>query len=230
MNDFFQREFLLSLPSDTDEALVALCKEFSRLNSKTSKKHAEYIESIAIAKSFCQSRKIASVPSFPEITPNAPTNVARITDWFGTVDKIFSNNLQQRRAIELYSVKENEYDILFGNIEYYEFSDSEFARIQSLINELRELIGESHLVSETHKIRLLRKLEAMQSELHQKTSDIDRFWSFIGEAGITIRKFGDDMKPISERMNELGKIVISVIMATEGIQALPEIAALLIDK
>ena len=35
------------------------------------------------------------------------------------------------------------------------------------------------------------------------------------------------MKPISDRVTELGKIVIAVIMSKEGIQALPDITKLL---
>ena len=67
----------------------------------------------------------------------------------------------------------------------------------------------------------------MQSEIHKKSSDIDRFWGFVAEAGIVTRKFGEDMKPISDRVTELGKIVIAVIMSKEGIQALPDITKLL---
>jgi hypothetical protein len=68
----------------------------------------------------------------------------------------------------------------------------------------------------------------MHAELHKKTSDIDRFWGFIGEAGIAMRKFGDDLAPISERILELGGIVITVIFAKEGIQALPEVSQIVL--
>ena len=67
----------------------------------------------------------------------------------------------------------------------------------------------------------------MQNEIHKKTSDIDRFWGFVAEAGIVARKFGEDLKPISDRVTELGKIVVAVIMSHEGIKALPEISKLL---
>ena len=38
-----------------------------------------------------------------------------------------------------------------------------------------------------------------------------------------MRKFGEDLAPISERVLELGGIVINVIFAKEGIKALPEV-------
>jgi hypothetical protein len=55
----------------------------------------------------------------------------------------------------------------------------------------------------------------MQRELHKTTSDLDRFWGFIGEAGIAIGKFGNDIKPLVDRINELAKIVWKTIALKE---------------
>ena len=112
----------------------------------------------------------------------------------------------------------------------YEFSEPAFKRAQDLVNELRDLIRTSTLISEEHKRRLLRRLEAMCGELRRKTNDIDRFWGFLGEAGIAMRKFGQDLAPISERVLELGGIVINVIFAREGIKALPEVSQILLPN
>jgi len=90
------------------------------------------------------------------------------------------------------------------------------------------LIRNSTLISDEHKRRLLRKLDAMHGELHKKTSDIERFWGFIGEAGIAMRKFGEDLAPISERVLELGGLVVNVIFAKEGVKALPEISQIVL--
>ena len=43
-----------------------------------------------------------------------------------------------------------------------------------------------------------------------------------------MRKFGEDLRPISERVLELGSIVIAVIFAKEGIKALPEVSEMLL--
>jgi len=43
-----------------------------------------------------------------------------------------------------------------------------------------------------------------------------------------MRKFGEDLKPISERVLELGTIVLAVIFAREGIKALPEVGQILL--
>ena len=78
--------------------------------------------------------------------------------------------------------------------------------------------------------RLLRRLDGMHGELRRKTNDIDRFWGFIGEAGIAMRKFGEDLAPISERVLELGGIVVGVIFAREGIKALPEVSQIVLPN
>lgn len=89
---------------------------------------------------------------------------------------------------------------------FYEFSDDELERIQLLINELRKEIAGSVFFEESHKARLLRRLEAMQSELHKKMSDIDKIWGLVGDAGVVMKKLGQDAKPIVDRIKELSQI------------------------
>lgn len=89
----------------------------------------------------------------------------------------------------------------------YEFSSGDYERIQVLINSLRDLISASKSIQEDHKSRLLRRLEKLQGELHKSMSDLDRFWGLIGEAGIVIKKFGEDVKPVVDRIKELAQIV-----------------------
>jgi len=138
------------------------------------------------------------------------------------------SELTNRHARGYFEAKTEEYVALFSRVSVFEFSDADFKRVQDLINELRELFYGSTLITEEHKRRLLRRLEAMHGELRKKTNDIDRFWGFIGEAGIAMRKFGEDLAPISERVLELGGIVMTVIFAKEGIKALPEVSQILL--
>lgn len=97
----------------------------------------------------------------------------------------------------------------------YVFSDDDFSTIQKLINEMRDIITSSDIITANHKRRLLERLERMQRELHKTTSDLDRFWGFIGEAGIAIGKFGNDIKPLVDRIHELAKIVWKTITLKE---------------
>ena len=79
----------------------------------------------------------------------------------------------------------------FGKGFYYEFTEDEVDKIQTTINELRYLISASDLFEDEHKQRLLRRLERLQSELHKKVSDLDRFWGLAGDLGVALGKFGN---------------------------------------
>jgi len=89
----------------------------------------------------------------------------------------------------------------------YEFSQGDLDRVQILITELRQQITDSKLFEEKHKERLLKRLEALQFEMHKKMSDVDKFWGLIGDAGVALGKFGKDAKPFVDRIREITNIV-----------------------
>jgi hypothetical protein len=231
--ELFTRDLLQSLPADSDDAIVVLCAEFEKFDGSLAPQeevlsHNDYLEAFTILKAFCESRSL--VFSAPALSTNQRKNIDAIKGLFAGAAGTATTNIIRRDSNTVFQEKGALYADIFARISVYEFSDGDFARVQQLINELRDLISNSNLITGDHKRRLLRRLEAMQAELHKRSSDIDRFWGFIGEAGIAVRKFGEDIKPISERIQELGRIVIAVIFAKEGIQALPEITQLLTLK
>jgi hypothetical protein len=92
------------------------------------------------------------------------------------------------------------------NVFAYEFSAGDVERVQQLIGELRDLLSAATQIEEGHRQRLLRRLEKLQSELHKKVSDLDRFWGLIGDAGVVAGKLGKDAKPFVDRVRELTSI------------------------
>lgn len=90
---------------------------------------------------------------------------------------------------------------------YYEFTDGDLDRIQELLNELRDELSSSQLFEQGHKQRLLRRLEKLQSEMHKRVADIDRFWGLVGDAGVALGKFGSEAKPFVDRVKEISQIV-----------------------
>jgi len=89
----------------------------------------------------------------------------------------------------------------------YEFSQGDLERIQTLINQLRDLVAKSGEFEKDHQHRLLKRLENLQLEMHKRVSDLDRFWGLIGDAGVAIGKFGKDAKPFVDRIKEITDIV-----------------------
>jgi hypothetical protein len=227
---FFPPKLLQALPSDNIEALAALCGEFERFDGHARQlpdHHGDYVEALSILRGFTIARE-AKLEPFPEIGPQRHQNISNITGYFTRLRDLVRSELSGRYSRGYFETKTEEYVALFSRVSVYEFSETEFKRVHELVRELRDLIRSSSLITEEHKRRLLRRLEAMHAELHKKTSDIDRFWGFIGEAGIAMRKFGEDLAPISQRVLELGGIVITVIFAKEGIKALPEVSQIVL--
>jgi len=209
-----------------------LCGEFERFDGharQLPEHHNDYVEALSVLKAFSLARHMPAEP-FPEVGPQRQQNIAHIKAYFVQVGNVVRAELSKRHARGYFESKTEEYVSLFSRVSVYEFSETDFKRIHDLVGELRDLIRDSSLITEEHKRRLLRRLEAMRGELYQKTSDIDRFWGFLGEAGIAMRKFGDDLSPISQRVLELGGLVIAAIFAKEGIRALPEVSQMLLPR
>ncbi len=99
----------------------------------------------------------------------------------------------------------------------YEFLESDYKRLQELLNDLRTLTTESEQIEENHKRRLLRKIEKLQQELNKRMSNLDVLWGLVGEAGIAIGKFGEDVKPFCDRLREIFIIVVSTQARAHGL-------------
>jgi hypothetical protein len=227
---FFPAKTLAHLPGDNCEALAALCTEFERFEGharQLPEHHDDYVEALSILKAFALARD-AKVQPFPEIGPQRHQNIACVAAYFSQLRTAVRTELTGRYSRGYFESKTEEYMALFARAQVYEFPESEFKRAHVLIGELRELLNENSLITEEHQRRLLRRLEAMRGELHKRTNDIERFWGFVGEAAIVMRKFGEDLRPISDRVLELGRIVLGTIFVKEGIKALPELGRMLL--
>ena len=106
-----------------------------------------------------------------------------------------------------------------GKIAYYKFEDHEIKQIQGILNSLRHEIQKSNMFDDAHKRRILMRLETLQTELHKKLSDLDRFWGLIGDAGVAMKKFGEDAKPFVDRIKELTQIVWKAQARGEAVEA-----------
>lgn len=112
---------------------------------------------------------------------------------------------EQATAIKLESLKRRFTTAVAGGFAY-EFTDGDIKRVQDLINELRCLLAADSSLDADHKSRLLRRLEALQRELHKKISDLSKFWTLVGDAGVALGKLGTDAKPIVDRIREIVQI------------------------
>lgn len=130
-------------------------------------------------------------------------NCRTLVDYIQNVSTAINGHLTQLKVASY----RNRYSAALKAGFAYEFSTGDLDRVQSLINELRTKINECDELEDDHKQRLLNRLEKLQSEVHKRVSDLDRFWGLVGDAGIVLGKLGDDAKPIVDRVKELAQIV-----------------------
>ncbi|MEQ9943296.1 hypothetical protein ABRP58_14800 [Pectobacterium aroidearum] len=150
-----------------------------------------------------------SPPSLPEVGSNETNNIKEFIRYVvlikEAIQPLIENEINLSKKNQFLSAINNKKRILEKGF-FYEFTDGDLKRIRLIINELRECISDSELFEDNHRSRLLKRLEALQSEMHKKMGDIDRIWGLVGDAGVVIGKFGKDAKPFVDRIKELSQI------------------------
>lgn len=205
----YEKIFIDSLPEEPVFAIKTICDKFFEFRTKNTNKPAnppnvryeEHLQALAFLQAFAKSHGLGF--SYPTLEKNNDINITKIVDFFVNVAneyKIQSDKITLERYKKIFTER-------IGKVFLYEFSDGDMKRIQTLINELRSLISNTKELENNHKSRLLWRLEKLQSELHKKISDIDRFWGLVGEGGVVLAKLGENAKPIVDRIREIAEIV-----------------------
>ncbi|MGA1979875.1 MAG: hypothetical protein ABSG99_04835 [Sedimentisphaerales bacterium] len=203
----YDESFLNNLPNDPYEAAKLLCKTFVERNNGFPTDGARVVNYNKFIEAFAAMEAFLNATGLPFTAPplgkSRLENILRIIKFFIEV----RDRLDERDVdLTLVSAREK-YGKAFGATFIYQFSDGDLKRIQDLLNELRDTITKSELFDAKHKQRILNKLEGLQSELHKKMSSLDKFWGLIGEAGVVLGKFGQDAKPLLDRIREIAQIV-----------------------
>lgn len=109
-------------------------------------------------------------------------------------------SLNNQRKLEHFK---SHFAFALGETFAYEFTDGDIDRVQEIINELRDLLKNDTSLDDGHKRRLLKRLEALQSELNKKVSDLSHFYGLMGDFGVAVGKLGKDAKPFTDRIREV---------------------------
>jgi hypothetical protein len=237
-----QKDFVDSLPDDPYEALnivtqtvlapireVLAGQDEGSFDSVERQSHDNILHYYALANALKKSTTLL----MPEIRfgKNYVDNTNSIADWFLMINKHLIKRQKEKMILGVPNLI-SQYETQLGTRFHYQFSDHEFNRIQTLINELRDEITKFKGLSKEHRRRVLNYLENMQSELHKNTSDLRYYWGLLGEAGVIIGKFRNDIKlkkesqSIVDRMFEICKLAWKAQAAAEQIPTdspLPEL-------
>ena len=217
----FDEKFVKELPQDILQAQKIICDNFieSWNEADGEQRLTLCLQAMAFAQVFVEIHSLESVnvPSLDLKVPDTTTiNRSRnfFGDWLRSVDK----KLEQVQKTDTYETAKDYYASMFGKVVFYEFSDDDFTRVQTLLNNLRELLTKSKDFEEEHRTRLLKRLEVLQSELHKKMSNFDKFWGFFIDSGIALTKFWENAKPFRDDIKEIIAIVSQTQAKAENVQ------------
>jgi hypothetical protein len=139
--------------------------------------------------------------------PETLNDIRKEHEEWNRIFRYIQSDIKSRMQKEKSDSNTKRFALLLGSQFHYSLSDADIGRIQHLINELRDLITNNPKLDEDHRVRLLRRLERLQGELHKRLSDLDRFYGLLADAGVLMRKLGEDAKPLVDRISEIAKIV-----------------------
>lgn len=197
----FDDEFILSLPDDPKIGLYMICEK-SAMHTSTPD---NLFETFALIEAYVSANELEI--TIPPLPTERDVRIRTISGFItGTRDTLrpYCQSAEDEQKVANHKGK---FTVMIGKSFVYEFTDGDLKRIQGLLNDLRVLVGESHLFEDAHRRRLLKRLEKLQQEIHKKQSDLDHFWGLVGDAGVAIGKFGKDAKPIVDRIREITDIV-----------------------
>jgi len=201
--------FIAKIPEDYIEGVVYIIDQFYQYDEYVSNNqevstrdyHNEIVDYYALLEAYLINKGYKFEPLV--LTDEISENITKINEFISIIKETFEKTLTSNSITQ----SRDRFNRLLGKSFSYEFTTGDLNRVQELINELRTNISSSEFFTAEHKQRLLSKLEKIQSELHKKVSDLDRFWGLIGDAGVVIGKFGKDAKPIVDRIKEIADII-----------------------
>ncbi len=215
---FFSEDVVRSIEENPIVGIVDACNmAMSRLNELESRdgwnenEHELMWEVASFLELAIEANQLYVDAVFPEATGELDENCKNLHAYISTVKDLFEGH-SIKLKIESYKGR---YQTVFKASFAYEFSQGDFDRIQTLVNELRDHIFGNDSLEADHKQRLLKRLESLQSELHKRVSDLDMFWGLVGDAGVVLGKLGTDSKPIVDRVKEVAEIVWKTQARTE---------------
>lgn len=207
---FFSEEFIASVEENPIVGIVDACKilfdklkEYETGEEWNEREHELLWEGASFVRLIIEVNKLAIDIAFPQVKGDIQVNCGNLNEYLNSV-KSYLEEHSIKLKIESYTSR---YDTALKSSFAYEFSKGDLERIQTLVNELRGQITENESLEDGHKHRLLKRLEHLQTELHKRVSDLDRFWGLVGDAGVVLGKLGNDAKPIVDRIREVAEIV-----------------------
>ena len=109
----------------------------------------------------------------------------------------------------------------------FSLEEKEKERVLKLSEDMRKIVFSSSIFDEPHKRRLLNRIAAIETEVHQKNGRLDVVLAGVVDVGDALGKFGKKVEPLTKRMKEVADLARSgsrqydQIPPPEDVPALP---------
>lgn len=91
-------------------------------------------------------------------------------------------------------------------VPHFSLPPDEAKRISVLCEQMRKIVFSSTQIDHAHKVRLLNRISAIEAETQKGRGLFDVVRGGINDLGETLGKFGSDIKPLTDRMQEVVSI------------------------
>ncbi len=164
----FDKTWVKNLPKNPILALKELSERFiewdkSKTNEERLNSYQSYLDFTAFLEYYSNSHQLKL--TIPYLSEDWQSNINRIIEYCYLLVKVVEKNLSK--------VMFENSRLRFGNpsqnFNLSELVEGDRSKVQRMINDLRKVLVDSSF-EESHKRRMLKKLEKLQSELHTNTS------------------------------------------------------------
>lgn len=215
----FSEEFVKELPHDILKAQQMICEAFVEFREDDPGRDIEpYLQLMAFAQVFVENHSLGLKVPVLDDNAEVSTIIKRVIIFFDNWRTGIDKQLKILQQTDTFENAKDYYASLFGKGVFYEFSDDDYDRVQVLLNNIREILAKSDDFEEDHRIRMLKKLEALQLALHKRMSDFDRFWGFLIDSSIALRKFWENAEPFRDDVKEILEIVSRTQAKAENVR------------
>jgi len=88
----------------------------------------------------------------------------------------------------------------------FQLSEPDHHRVTKLCSDMRKIIIQSQFFDEPHKRRLLNRVAAIEQQVHQPKGKLDVILAGVVDVGDALGNFGESVKPLSKRIQEIAGI------------------------